>query len=153
MYVATIVLLMPVFPLASIAIEAIWHGAADLVMLAGKWFVFWGVGIRLLTAGIRQSLQPSFTAVGIFGIRDPDAQKIVQELGFANVSIGLLGALSLALPTWLVPAALAGCVFYALAGIKHVFNAERSARENLAMVSDLLLALVLAGFLAMRILG
>ena len=153
MYLATIVLLMAVFPLASIAVEATVHGPAELMMLAGKWFVFWGVGIRLLTAGIRQSLQPSFTAVSIFGIRDPDAQKIVQELGFANVSMGLLGVLSLAFPAWLVPSALAGCVFYALAGVKHVFNAGRSAKENIATVSDLLFALVLAGFLASQFLG
>jgi hypothetical protein len=38
-------------------------------------------------------------------------------------------------------------IFYALAGGKHVMNAERTSPENWAMGSDLWAALVLAGWI------
>jgi hypothetical protein len=38
------------------------HAPLDLWLLLGRWFVFWAVGVRLLTAGIRQIAQPRFTA-------------------------------------------------------------------------------------------
>ena len=37
-----------------------------------KWFVFYAVGMRLLTAGIKQAIEPEFTAKEIFGITDSD---------------------------------------------------------------------------------
>jgi hypothetical protein len=38
-----------------------------------------------------QPMNPTFTASTIFEIKDKDAEKIVQELGFGNLSLGLLG--------------------------------------------------------------
>jgi len=57
---------MFVLPLASIAIEAAIH-QASMLWLIGKWFVFWGVGARLLLAGVRQYFQPAFTVCSTFG--------------------------------------------------------------------------------------
>ena len=37
-------------------------GGGGLMPLVGKWFVFWAVGARLFIAGIRQVIQPAFTA-------------------------------------------------------------------------------------------
>ena len=60
MYLAVVVSLMGVFPLASVVAEAaLQHGGADLTLLAGKWFVFWAVGARLILAGLRQILNPA----------------------------------------------------------------------------------------------
>jgi hypothetical protein len=39
--------------------------------------------------------------------------------------------------TWIVPAAIAMAIFYALAGGKHVLNTERTASESWALWSDL----------------
>jgi hypothetical protein len=147
MYLGMIILLMAVLPVASIAVEAAMHGGA-LLALAGKWFVFWAVGIRLLLAGARQSLSPSFTAEKIFALRDPAALIVVQELGFANLSIGLLGTLSILNGAWVVPAAMAGGLFYGLAGMKHATKGDRNRLEDIAMISDLFIFLVLALFLA-----
>jgi hypothetical protein len=69
----------------------------------------------------------------IFRIGDPNALKIVSELGFGNIAIGALGVLSLFNAAWIVPAAVAMLVFYALAGGQHVRNAERTSSENWAM--------------------
>lgn len=149
MYLAAIVLLMGVLPAGSIIVElALSHGGADLLALVGKWFVFWACGIRLLLAGLKQVADPGFTAKAIFGIEDKAAEVIVRELGFGNLSIGLLGSLTLWQPAWIVPAAIAAGLFYGLAGLQHLLKDGRNAKENIAMVSDLLLFALLAIFLA-----
>jgi len=102
---------------------------------------FWGVGIRLLTAGASQSIRPEFTARSIFKIDDPDAAVIVNELGFANLAFGLIGTLSLLQPTFLTPAAIAGGLFLGLDGVLHLRSRDRSRNETVAMVTDLAVAL------------
>ena len=149
MYLAMVIGLMVVLPIASILIDFVYPGgSASLIFLIGKWFVFWAVGVRLLLAGIRQSLNPSFTAEKIFAVKDPAALIIVQELGFANLSIGVLGVLTLFRNEWIVGAAIAGGLFYGLAGIRHVLKGDRNTTENIAMISDLFMAVVLAAFVA-----
>lgn len=143
MYLFIVLGLMFVIPAISVLIE-FWAGNGDVLHLVGKWFVFWAAGVRLLVAGISQALRPAFTAQGIFNIKDPEASKIVSELGFANISMGLLGVLSLFYPDWIVPVALCTGLFLGLDGIKHAANRGRSAKENVAMVTDLLIALILA---------
>jgi hypothetical protein len=57
------ILLMIVFPVASIIAEAVLaEGRADLILLFGKWFVFWAVGIRLLVTAFRQITNPGAVA-------------------------------------------------------------------------------------------
>lgn len=145
MYVLIVVALMFVLPLASIGVDHFGSGQLALsASLVGKWFVFWAVGVRLLTAGLRQMARPQFTAHTILGIHDPRALVLVRELGFGNTAMGAIGVSSLAAPGWTVPAAVAGAIFLGLAGINHALQKPRGAHENLAMVSDLFVALVLA---------
>ncbi|UDQ87423.1 hypothetical protein LJE71_14010 [Xanthobacter autotrophicus] len=144
MYLAAILVLMLIAPLASILVEALVAGG-PLAGLVLKWFVFWGIGARLGLAGLKQVTQPAFTAETIFEIADPKAQVIVQELGFANLAFGLMGLLSLAFPAFLVPAAVGGGLFYLLAGVKHALREGKTRTETIAMVSDLGIVAVLAG--------
>ncbi|MGH6735966.1 MAG: DUF6790 family protein [Methyloceanibacter sp.] len=147
MYLVAIVLLMLVLPVASVAAEMVWHpGAASLMALIGKWFTFWGVGVRLFMAGVMQTLRPRFTAESIFDIGDPASLAIVREVGFGNLAIGTLGLASLAQPKWVVPAALAGGLYYGLAGAGHLMRKTRNAKEQVALVSDLAIFFVLAVF-------
>ncbi len=153
MYYLVIALFMLVLPAGCVAAEYVWlHTSADLVALIGKWFTFWGVGMRLGIAGLRQAFNPAFTAKDIFEIEEPAAQEIVRELGFANLALGLLGLLSL-IPGWTPPAAIAGAVFFALAGWKHATAKNRIATRNVAMLSDIFIALVLGVYLAMHFTG
>ena len=147
MYFASVLLLLLIFPLASIAVEAIrfGHSIKDMSLI-GEWFVFWAVGIRLFVAGLRQVFQPSFTAVEIFEIHEPRAFAIVRELGFANLSIGLLGLGSLWHKEALVPAAIVGGLYYGLAGLGHVPRPHKNVREYTAMISDGFAFLVLLAF-------
>jgi hypothetical protein len=85
MYLAIVALTMLVLPLGSIAVEHGLHGAAPLMGLVSKWFVFWGVGVRLGLAGGRQVLRPGFTARDIFRLEDEGALPLVRELGVANL--------------------------------------------------------------------
>lgn len=142
MYFAMAWGLMLVIPVLSVVIEATMNSAPDLVWLTAKWFVFWGVGIRLLTAGARQVAQPAFTARTIFRMDNPAAEKLVTEIGFGNLAIGLVATLSLVFPAFVVPMALTGGLFLGLAGLKHIRNADRTAEENTALITDLIIGAV-----------
>jgi hypothetical protein len=145
MYFATVLLLMLVLPVGSVVADhAMAASAAPWLLLLGKWFVFWSVGVRLVVAGGRQLFQPRFTAKEIFGIASDDPLPLVQELGVANLAVGIVAALSLAFPRFVLPMAIVGAIFYGLAGIRHLRDAHRNAKQNLAMVSDLFAAVVLA---------
>lgn len=149
--IIAILILMLAAPLAAIAIEAAISGAG-LVALSGKWFVFF-FGLRLLTAGLYQIAKPQFTAQTIFRIADPNALKIVKELGFANLAMGAFGVITIFNAAWIVPGAIVLAIFYALAGGQHVMNAQRTSSENWAMGSDLWAAVVLAGWLVVVCVG
>ena len=86
--------------------------------------MFWAVGVRLLTAGARQIIKPGLTSEGILGIKGREAWQLVRELGFANVSIGLVGVVSLWKPSWRIPDAIVGGLFLLLAGIEHLPEAR-----------------------------
>jgi len=137
MYIAIVILLMVISPALSVAIEtAASHHAASIFHLATKWFVFWAIGIRLFTAGVRQVLQPGFTARNIFGMQSAESYPIVREVGFGTLSMGILGICSLYRPGWIMPAALVGGLYYGLAGLMHAFRRNKNAMEQTAMISD-----------------
>jgi hypothetical protein len=134
---------MLVFPLLSIAIEAKTSRLPFSIELMLKWFVFWAVGVRLFTAGVSQITRPEYTVQVILGFEGSEALLLVRELGFANAAIGLVGILSLWFASWRPAAAVAGVVFFGLAGVNHVLHADRGPMQNVAMVSDLAIALLL----------
>ncbi len=150
MYYAMVLVLMFIAPLISFIVEAsMATNTLSLIFLIGKWFVFWGVGVRLFTAGIKQILQPEFTAK-ILGLKSKEATVVIRELGFANVVIGIIGLSVVFNDNWLVPAAIAGAIFYGAAGIQHVFKHRETMAENVALVSDLFIAIVSLTFLVSR---
>jgi len=144
MYIAMVIGLMLIFPMASVALEAFMHSPCLLnVAIVGKWFVFWAVGARLLIAGLRQIVQPRYTTEYILGVKGPDAILIVRELGFANTAIGSAGLVSVFLPAWNLPLAVIGAIFYGLAGGNHLAHKHRTRLQNAAMISDLFAAAML----------
>lgn len=154
MYYAVVILFMLVFPLASIGLETlVFHGSLAFVIVAVKWFVFWAVGVRLFTAGLRQAIDPNFTAKKIFKFKTSEPVIIIRELGFANIALGTAALLSILNPAWLIPFAMAGCLFYGLAGFNHLAKSQRNPTENLAAFSDLfvfaVLLVCLVGYVAL----
>jgi hypothetical protein len=123
MYFASVLLLTVVLPVISIFMEAAgFPTGAVLILLVGRWFVFWAVGVRLFVAGLRQTGQPQFTAREIFGIRDPASLPIVREVGFGNLAMSFLGICSIFRADWVVPGAIVGGLYYGLAGLGHVLK-------------------------------
>jgi hypothetical protein len=147
MYAIVVLLLMFLLPAGSVYAEyTLFHAATPLIVLAGKWYVFWGVGVRLLLAGLRQYFQPSFTAKQIFHMQGDEALPLVRELGIANFASGVVGFASLARPDFVLPVAISAGIFYGIAGVRHVAEGNRSFNETLAMASDLFAFVVLAAF-------
>ena len=144
MYYAIVAFTMVVAPLLSIAAEYPGiTGLGSLIVVATKWFAFWAVGVRLLLAGVTQIVKPGYTLKGILGVDESRAHVVVQELGFANLSIGLAGLLSILFSIWALPVAFIGGLFLGLAGVNHLMRPHRNMRENVAMVTDLWAAAIL----------
>ena len=140
---------MLALPLISIVAQILLtdHGApqvAQYLVVVAKWYVFWAVGVRLSLAGLRQIIQPRYTAETILGLKGAESLFFVRELGFANVTMGSVAVGSLFAPSWVTPAAMLGAIYYGLAGINHCFHKGRNKLQNVALVSDLFAAVVLA---------
>jgi hypothetical protein len=130
-----------VLPIVSGVIELATVGG-DPVLVFGKWWAFWGVGTRLLVAGLAQVSGRGPTSE-ILGATTPNVQvrQLTRELGTANIGMGLAGLLAV-VPGWAVPASLAGGVFLLTAGLLHVAKRGKNAQESLATWTDLLVGAV-----------
>ena len=147
MYFLSVLLLMLVLPAGSVWVEhSHFHSVAPLMLLVGKWFVFWCAGVRLALAGLRQFFQPRFTSEQIFGIASDDALPIVRELGVANFATGVVGIASLAKPGFVLPVAIAAAIFYGIAGFRHLGDRDRNRNQTIAMASDLFAFVVFAAY-------
>jgi hypothetical protein len=150
MYLAVVVLLMCVLPVGSIVVEALIQNRLDnWILLIGRWFAFWTVGIRLLVVGARQATHPEFTAIRIFGIKSKEPLPIIQELGFANIAMGVLGTFSILNIHWIVPSALVGTIFYGFTGINRLKRKGMSTNENIAKISDMFAFVVLLAYIVL----
>jgi hypothetical protein len=148
MYLAIVILSMFVLPVISMGTEhAHSLGTASWMMLAGKWFVFWGAGVRLAGAGLRQYFQPRFTAREIFRMKTDEALPIIREHGIGNFAVGTAGFVSLWVPSYIGPVALIAAIAFGAWGLLHLASKARSMNENIAMASDFWLAAVLVVYL------
>ncbi|PJZ46402.1 DUF6790 family protein [Leptospira brenneri] len=136
-YFIYIVAAMLVAPLFSVIFELYYRSSQIRFLdLTWKWFIFWAIGIRLITAGASQIANPAFTA-SIMQLSD-SAHVVIRELGFANLLMGGLAALSLFFPS-LRPAATLGGLYLGLAGLLHVIRGIEHVnfKEATALISDL----------------
>ena len=148
MYLFALVLFMLVLPVGSIAAELfLLRSSSGVIVLIGKWFVFWAVGARQLLAGVRQTIRPELTSDAIFGIKGRKPFPIVQELGFANLSMGALGLASIASQGLVHASATVSGLFFGLAGIRHLLREKKTSAQQIATVSDLGLFAVLVCYL------
>lgn len=139
----SVLLFMLILPIISIVMDTASVNTPFTVLIAGKWLIFWAIGVRLLIAGIRQVTKPSFTAQQIFRISGSDSFPIIRELGFANICMGTIAILSIFRPEWRMPAAIAGGLYFGLAGILHLIKKPESRNEAIALVSDLFIFIIM----------
>ncbi len=145
-YLIMNLLFLIILPALSIVEEIMVEHESFGWALIGKWFIFWAVGMRLFTAGISQASNPAFTA-GIFRMRTQEGFTVIRELGFANISLGVMGILSVINSDWRLLAAVTGGLFLGLAGIQHFFKKPDSRNEVIAMIYDLAALIVIALYL------
>lgn len=139
-YFIGVILQTVVLPLVSGTIELAATGG-NPIDVYGRWWVFWGIGTRLLVAGIVQLTRPAATAK-ILGTNQPGESElqVARELSTANLGMGLAGLLALN-PLWAAPAGVAGGVFMLIAGLMHVIKKHKTPQEILATWTDLLVGL------------
>lgn len=157
MYIALVLLQTLILPLISGGIHLAVSGG-DPAVVFGIWWAFWGVGSRLLVAGISQVVNPARTAQGILGIEDAGAELVVHELGYANLSMGLIAMVSAGAAlcgadgVWGIVGAAPGAVFLGLAGLRHVAKRGKNRDETVATWTDLLVfAMVAVGALGIAL--
>ncbi len=124
-----------IFPGAAILID---HSVNHLPIdpaLVGKWVLFFSVGLRVFIAGLVQTLNPAFTATKIFRFKQKESYVVVRELGFGNISNGVMGILSLAKVEWRGITSIAAGIFFGLAGIQHLVRKPDSFNEILALIT------------------
>ncbi|HEX3038074.1 MAG TPA: DUF6790 family protein [Oscillospiraceae bacterium] len=109
--------------------------SAPLLQLTIKWFVFWALGVRALTAGLMQSINPAYTA-NLLQVGASD-YFVIRELGCANISMGVLAICSLFIPKWRTAASLCLGLFLALCTVLHVFHYGIQLNEIVATISDI----------------
>ena len=152
-YIALVIAQTVVLPVVCTFVALLIDGG-DPIAVAGRWFLFWAVGTRLLVAGLSQALRPGFTSREILGINAPDAQQLVQELGFSNLVVGAVAIVAAAAaPSWQVPMAIVGGAFLGLAGLRHVTKSGLGTNELVATWTDLLVGAVMTVFVAWSFLG
>ncbi|KAB1638846.1 hypothetical protein [Pseudoclavibacter terrae] len=140
-------------------------------LVFGIWFAFWGVGSRLIVAGISQLTNPLRTTQTILGAAgeehdEPEEHavgagpqtltetgpatgtataQVVQELGLANLSLGAVALVSSLVPGWGLIGALPGAIYLGLAGIRHLAKRDKSSNELVATWTDLLVFVIVVG--------
>ncbi|MGX5679924.1 hypothetical protein [Schumannella luteola] len=151
MYIALVLLQTLVLPLASGVIHLVVAGGHPLVVF-GIWWAFWGVGTRLVVAGISQLANPARTAQGILGMEDKGAEQVVHELGFANLCLGAVALVAPFIPGWGYLGALPGALYLGLAGFRHVAKRSKGRDETVATWTDILVFVaVVAGLVGMLV--
>jgi hypothetical protein len=144
LYEISVIVFFLLLPIIGVVIDVfILKLQVNIISLMFKWFVFSGVGLRLMSSGLKQAISPSFTAKEIFKVNEERSFAIVREIGFANISFGSIGILSFFYPNFRLAAAIAGGLYFGLAGCLHFFNKNKSKDEVFAMISDYFIFLVL----------
>ncbi|WP_105615623.1 DUF6790 family protein [Vallitalea okinawensis] len=141
LYLYYIVGVMFILPVSSILIEVFskkkTYNSGEIILIVIKWFVFWGIGLRCLTVGLSQSINPKFTA-SILQVSE-ESYVVIRELGFANICLGIVGIASLYFSEWRKAAACSGGIYLGIAGLLHISRISEgiNLKEAIAMISDL----------------
>jgi hypothetical protein len=118
---------------------------------AAKWFIFWAIGIRLFVAGIKQASSPEFTATKLFNLKSAESYVIIRELGFANISLGVMGILSVINDDWRLIAAITGGLYLGFAGLQHCLKKPESLNEVVALIYDLIVFILISLYLILKV--
>jgi len=90
------------------------------------WFLGFGIGAGSIFSGLAQIASPEIVAQSVGWPNSP----FLREVGFANISYGILGILSIKYRSFWAPTIIAYAVFMWGAAISHIHNIQQTG--NLA---------------------
>jgi hypothetical protein len=90
------------------------------------WYLGVGIGIGSIFSGLTQVLDPQMVAQSVGWPNTP----FLREVGFANISYGILGILSIKYRNFWAPTIIAYAVFMWGAALGHIYNLQQTG--NLA---------------------
>ena len=143
-YIISVSVLTFILPAICFVTEHFFTNTVLSFNLFGKWFIFSAVGLRLFLAGIKQVINPEFTAKEIFHLDSSDSFPILRELGFANLCFGLVAVVSIFKPEWRTVSAFASGLYFGFAAIQHGFNKTSGINEKFALWTDLIIFVFLS---------
>lgn len=94
-----------------------------LLELLLVWFLGVGIGIGSIVSGLTQVLNPQMVAQSVGWPNTP----FLREVGFANISYGILGLLSIRYRSFWVPTIIAFTVFMWGAAVVHIYNIQQTS--------------------------
>jgi hypothetical protein len=84
-----------------------------------------------------------FTLQHIFMIHDPKSTALVQELGVHNLILGMAALLTPWFAHYTNIIAIMGSTYFGAAGLLHMTRKHKSFNQQIAMISDLFIAIVM----------
>ncbi len=146
-YILTTGLFVIIFPVISICAEAIIKGIPADPGLMGKWLIFWVAGIRLSLRGIKRIYRRGAAPAIFFNEERKETFLMIRELSFANITIGVMGILSVVNSNWRQIAGLAAAIFFGLSALQHFFIKPVNGKEMAIMVTDIIVFAILLLYL------
>ncbi len=146
-YLLTTALFVILFPVISICGEAIIKRISVDPGLTGKWFIFWVAGVRLSFTGIKHIYRRGAAPAAFFYGEKKENFLMIRELGFANITIGVMGMLSVVNSNWRQIAGLAAAIFFGLSALQHFFIKPVNGKEMAIMVTDIIVFAILLLYL------
>ena len=130
--------LVAVMPIAAATLESrIDHVVLDWPIF-WKWFLFWGLGIRLFFKGVKLASTPQSTGLSLSSFKSRDSYLLLLELGFANMALGAMGILSVINDQWRLIAAIAGAIYFGLSDMLRLVKKPGDRHELVALGYNLL---------------
>ena len=147
LFTAWCIALVAILPIASAALESRIDQTALNWPIYWKWFIFWGLGIRLFFKGIRLASAPQYTGLSLSSFSNRECYLLLLELGFANMALGSMGILSVINDQWRLIAAIAGAIYFGLADMLRLLKKPNGRHERVALIYNLLVFAGLVGYL------
>jgi hypothetical protein len=139
--------LIAVLPIAAAALESRTDQLALSWPIYWKWFIFWGVGIRLFFKGVKLASTPQFTGLSLSSFKNRESYLLLLELGFANMALGSMGILSVINDQWRLIAAIAGAIYFGLADMLRLLKKPTGRQELVALVYNVLVFVGLVAYM------
>ena len=139
--------LVAVLPIAAAALESRIDHLALNWPTYWKWFIFWGLGIRLFFKGIKLASTPQYTGLSLSSFKNRESYLLLLELGFACMALGSMGILSVINDQWRLIAAIGGAIYFGLSDMLRVIKKPGGRHELVALIYNIVVLVGLAGYL------